>query len=195
LPAWMNDALDCFGALDTKSFYARWPRLLEVWIEFEQATGFTENKARLICTHRPEEIKHWISRGRRYDRLPIVKSLEHYASAWRKWWAAMQPSCRLPEDAANWPLLPTAPGNPAEWNNIRIGGSNGLFIVITSLAIWLQAASAELDIQQDFVDAVEDVYWVLEALTASRAGSKRAAPSEPERSIKKMRTSKRTARK
>ncbi|KAJ8456443.1 hypothetical protein ONZ51_g12119 [Trametes cubensis] len=193
LPEWMNDALECFNGLDTKNRYARWPRLLELWIDFEKAAGFTGNKARLTCNHRPEEIKHWISRGRRYDRLPIVKSLGHYATAWKKWWATMQPQCRQPEGAAQWPLLLVAPENPSEWNIIRINGSNGLFIIIVSLAIWLQAADAELDVLKDLTEAIEDAHWVLGALTPSRAGSKRAAPSEPERSNKKTRSSKRTA--
>ncbi|KAH9885592.1 hypothetical protein C8Q73DRAFT_624379, partial [Cubamyces lactineus] len=135
-PQWINDAMDCFKTLDAK-LYPGWSRVVEAWVNFEKSGTF-DNKVslRLPCKHRPEEIKHWISRGRRYDRLPIVKSTAQYASAWKAWWISMQPLCRMPEGGAAWPPRSITPKAAGQWDSLRVGGTNGIFIVVVSLAIW-----------------------------------------------------------
>ena len=51
-----------------------------------------------------------------------------------------------------------------DWLNIRKGGSNGVFIVILTLAWWLHASNGVVDADPEFARALEDVSWVLDHL-------------------------------
>jgi hypothetical protein len=46
----------------------------------------------LSKTDRPEEIGHWINGG--CKAVPVIKDLSRYVTAWKKWWASLQPESR-----------------------------------------------------------------------------------------------------
>ncbi|KAI0693056.1 hypothetical protein C8T65DRAFT_539654, partial [Cerioporus squamosus] len=84
---------------------------------------------------RPEEVKYWIGRGRKYDKPPKIKSLPAFVQQFYKWWTRLQPSERLdPEEP--WPLLKIAPADEGSWSNVRCGGCNSLFMAIMCLSWW-----------------------------------------------------------
>ncbi|TFK79958.1 hypothetical protein K466DRAFT_442385, partial [Polyporus arcularius HHB13444] len=151
-PEWVKTAK---AHLEGVSDRAWWQDLVGAWFEFEKALRFPDGQARhcFLFSHalltyclqaqtnwlspkaRPEEVKYWIGRGRKYDKPPRIKSFPAFVGQFQKWWARLQPSER--RDPGNpWPLLKTAPEDPASWSDVRRGGCNGLFMVLMCLSWW-----------------------------------------------------------
>ncbi|KAI0696126.1 hypothetical protein C8T65DRAFT_533374, partial [Cerioporus squamosus] len=134
-PVWLKQAVDYLKDIEAGE---SWAELLEIWQEFECSMGYPDGKVhsltRLSAKGRPEELPRWINGGRNYDKLPIPDPLEPYVTRWKGWWQKMQPKSRHDSDA--WPLPQTAPGDDNQWEPLRRGGCNGIFIAIIGLAIW-----------------------------------------------------------
>ncbi|KAI0743021.1 hypothetical protein C8Q80DRAFT_1192071 [Daedaleopsis nitida] len=175
-PEWMSSALEYLEDIEIGE---TWDALLEVWAAFECVVGYPDGKKRLSAKGRPEEVARWISGGHQYDKVPMPDSLERYATSWCAWWTKLQPTARHTDAETMWPLPQVLPDNDMEWDALRRGGCNGIFIAIMGLAIWASALNQDgddvnadlsegvLDKDEDvdtpevFLDAVDDVLWVL----------------------------------
>lgn len=123
-----------------------------------------DTNSRLSSEFRPEEVKIWMKNHRQYEKLPKIKSPTQFAVTWKKWWASLQPSVRTADGA--WPLPRVEPVDPTDWNVVAKGGGNGFFLVVLTLAWWLWAVMHENMSMIDVLEAVEDVSWVLNMVTA-----------------------------
>ncbi|KAI0686906.1 hypothetical protein C8T65DRAFT_560514, partial [Cerioporus squamosus] len=134
-PEWVVKAKEYLNGVSDESW---WSELVEAWFDFEEALGFPDSQAQkswLSPKSRPEEVKYWINRGRKYDKPPKIKSLPSFVTQFRKWWARLQPSdCCDPEEL--WPLLRNVPEDASRWSDVKRGGCNGLFMVIMCLSWW-----------------------------------------------------------
>ncbi len=108
-------------------------------------------------------MKHWINRGRNYDKLPKIKSLAMFVTTWKKWWLRLQPPCRRPDGGA-WPPLRTMPASADDWSAVKRGGCNGLFMVIMALSWWVHHAAEDPALLLEARNAAEDVHWVCTAM-------------------------------
>ena len=81
-------------------------------------------------TDRPEEIGRWIN-GRR-KAAPIIKDLNRYVAAWKKWWASLQPDCRRLAGHKLRQVVETG----ERWEELRKGSINGFFNIVISLLWW-----------------------------------------------------------
>ncbi len=120
-------------------------------------------------------MKFWTSRGRNYEKPPKIKSLPAFVSAFRQWWARLQPPTRR-EEGAVWPLLRNAPADAAAWSALRRGGCNGIFMVLMCLSWWF-ASLSEGDDTSELQLAVEDVTWACTTMVPLIPDSTVAAPS------------------
>ncbi len=125
---------------------------------------------------RPEEVKYWIARGRKYSKPPIIKSLATFMEQCCRWWACLQPVCRRDPDNP-WPLLKETPEDASAWSDVKRGGCNGLFMVVMCLSWWLGAAEDDEDIEE-LREIVEDVKWVITVMVPE-AASQDPAVSTP----------------
>ena len=128
---------------------------------YPQATNYLPNNKQF----RPEEIEWWMRRGRKYNRTPQIKDVAAFGASWMDWWAKMQP----PRRGTTWPFPHTPLRDQWQWNDLRKGGSNGLFLAIISLSWWLAEA---VEVQGDLSDvkvALADVTWCLEQMHAKPA--------------------------
>jgi hypothetical protein len=56
-----------------------------------------------------------------------------------------------------------------KWDRTKIGGSNGFFIVLLTLAWWIAKFKGKVD-NDSLVMALDDVEWVLDAMTCVEEG-------------------------
>ncbi len=188
VPEWVNAAKDHLEGLSEETW---WRELVGAWFEFERALKFPDGQVHFVVflfflfsrpslmfstqaqsnwlspKARPEEVKYWIGRGRKYDKPPRVKSLPVFIGQFQKWWARLQPSER--RDPVNpWPLLKTAPEDSASWSDVKRGGCNGLFMVLMCLSWWMNTLDADgdeyADDLQELREAVSDVHWAITAM-------------------------------
>ncbi|KAI0713991.1 hypothetical protein C8Q76DRAFT_601935, partial [Earliella scabrosa] len=157
-PEWFADALKHLEEVSEEPW---WKGLVAAWVNVERALEFPDGQVasnRLSPKHRPEEVKFWIARGRKYDNPPKIKSLPAFIASWRKWWSRLQPAERRSDESV-WPLLRNPPADAASWSDVRRGGCNGLFMVLMTLSWWLRALDEGGD-TAELRSAVEDVTWV-----------------------------------
>lgn len=80
-----------------------------------------------------------------------------------KWWSAAQPGWR---DTRSWPFLQGEDEAIAQdWGQLSLGGKDGLFLVVVTLAWWVHARDPAVNSKLD--DAVSDVSWVISRLITS----------------------------
>ncbi|KAH9914762.1 uncharacterized protein BXZ73DRAFT_11632, partial [Epithele typhae] len=129
-PQWMVEAQ---AYLEGVSDAQWWKDLLELWKRFEHVM-LTSGNQRLPTKNRPDEVKQWIKGGRQYGRPPEIKNITLFATAAKRWWCRLQPDFRCAEDFT-WPL-PRTVDSDSDWEDLLLGGSNGLFIAIMCLSWW-----------------------------------------------------------
>jgi hypothetical protein len=121
--------------------------------------------------NRPEQVDVWIRSGR--EVLPQISNLAAYSESWKHWWATLQPSERRDGESSN--LKKVALGINS-WAELRKGGINGFYSIISSLSWWLQAIDDSQQLQ-DFIQTLGDVSWALEQMVdsvGSEGGRKRS---------------------
>ncbi|EJF62416.1 hypothetical protein DICSQDRAFT_58770, partial [Dichomitus squalens LYAD-421 SS1] len=172
LPVYITDALKYFELLNGG---ARWSELVKAWVDFERKLGFPSNPQ-----EHPEEIKMWSKASRSYEKLPKVKSTQQYAVGWKRWWVSLQPPSRI-EHGNTWPPARCEPADDEEWNSVRRGGPNGMFLAVISLAWWLWAAvdAGEPVVGSEVEQAIDDIAWVCQTCTANILDTRKWA-AEPD---------------
>ena len=200
-PAWVSSAVAYFKSVSSSS---KWVELVNEWVSFEAELSFPtavrmtfpsvvlgifvthfQSMPRLSPTHRPDVVRAWFRCGHKYASPPSIKSLPLYIEAWWAWWRALQPEWR--QAAGDTALHSLREADQEEkWECTCIGGPNGMFTVILTVAWWI----AELDgkTEDNSIMALDDVKWVLSEMIKNGApndedlessGKKRSAPSAP----------------
>ena len=114
--------------------------------------------------HRPEAVPWWIKNARRMNKMPPQVDLRSFPAQVREWWAAIQPSWRIPV-TSEWPLLRDVPEGE-DWSCIKKGGPNGLFLVVMCL-YWLHEAAKEGDdniAQAEYLSIADDISFVFDSM-------------------------------
>lgn len=116
---------------------------------------------------RPKAVAWWIKNARPIDRVPPSVDLASFPAEVRKWWSTIQPQWRVPA-LEDWPLPQQIPAGES-WQEARLGGSNGLFLVVLCLYWWRQVAEEEFDkvALAEYALVAEDVAFVFEAILSS----------------------------
>ncbi|KAH8111699.1 hypothetical protein DFH11DRAFT_1512694 [Phellopilus nigrolimitatus] len=137
--------------------------LIKYWIEFEFHLGFPQG--------RPSEVDWWMKRGRDYTKLPGVPLAAKFAADWEPWYKSLQPPGPRRE-SKKFPLPQGELAGHADWSNLKKGGTNGIFIVLATLAFWVAGVRTQEDADRH-ENAVGDVLWVLRSMLASMRIEKR----------------------
>ncbi|KAL0565385.1 SERTA domain-containing protein 3 [Marasmius crinis-equi] len=154
-----------------------WVPLVRKWMEFEVRSGF-EGTKKLSTTSRPPWVTEWIQRGRSPSYLKPKHNVYKHMEKWWSWWEELQPQWRGFNDRKR-PDLPEDYPDSGSWEDLRVGGSNGLTSVLAALAyaavllsqLPKSATGREKEQQKDAMkgwdEAVDDVGYVLQCLLES----------------------------
>ncbi|OJT01848.1 hypothetical protein TRAPUB_7680 [Trametes pubescens] len=143
----------------------RWQALVETYIELERRAGFVpRSRLQKPTDDRPPEIAAWM----KYHRPLIDVELDDssaFAESWWMWWYNNQPADR-PTGKGGW--YTTARGSLASWSDLYVTGPNGLLLFLLAAAWWgASVQNADTEAQQDWLDAVEDMSYVLAEVLAT----------------------------
>jgi len=94
----------------------------------------------------------------------LIASLPNYEELWIGWWTSLQPDWR---NTGSWPL-PRSPSADGSWDELLVGGKDGLFIVVMSLSWWIvECAKGEGESEEsELEEALADISWVLSNLVS-----------------------------
>ncbi|KAA1479675.1 hypothetical protein DENSPDRAFT_744805, partial [Dentipellis sp. KUC8613] len=85
---------------------------------------------------RPIEVDWWIKRAKDPFKIPsldTVSKFDTFRRSWISWWTALQPSYR--REHQNGQPMPRSEVADA-WIDLVIPGSNGIYLIIFTLAWW-----------------------------------------------------------
>jgi len=105
----------------------------------------------------------WLKNGRKYSILPKIKDIGQYKLSWQSWWQVLQPEWRKLQGSAT---LVDASLEGEQWEALRRGGPNGVFMVVLALA-WWAAALGDMSDDEELRDAIDDVAWVMKHMAGS----------------------------
>lgn len=145
-----------------------------------------QDRGKLSTSSRPDQVGWWFRIGRRaFDKVPLIPSLNEYQRLWIAWWTALQPEWRV---AGSWPF-PQSSSADDPWEDLLIGGKDGLFVVVMTLAWWsIKFADADGD-PSHLEAAISDVSWVLSNLISVLTTEDSApSPVEPLPSERRFQT-------
>jgi hypothetical protein len=138
----------------------------------EYANTYIKGKTSLLSSaHRLDVIGRWISGG--CCQAPVIDDLPAFVSAWKNWWASLQPKSRQPSGNSGKLLRVVETGE--KWEELHKGSINGFFNVVVSLGWWYTATNSAAQ-GRIHDETIEDVSWVLDWLLGDgKAGKKCAA--------------------
>ena len=107
----------------------------------------------------PKQVGWWFCIGCcNFKKIPNILSLQKYRELWVCWWTSLQPPWR---HMTNWPL-PRSSSTDGPWNDLLIGGKDGLFVIIMTLSWWInKSANKGVGCSLQLKEAVADMSWVL----------------------------------
>ncbi|KAI9068202.1 hypothetical protein FKP32DRAFT_1672416 [Trametes sanguinea] len=148
----------------------RWMQLVSAYVDIERQASFKPSGRLPKATEgRPPEVADWMKHAR-----PLVdyqvNDIHAFGDQWWRWWRANQPAGRKTE-RHNLPSHRNDAGEPS-WRQLAVTGPSGLVLFLLTAAWWGAAViSAEIEHQQAWLDAVEEMNHVFEcikqAVTAS----------------------------
>src|SRR5205807_2193156 len=119
---------------------------------------------------RPPELNRWIGAGRWRGKAPVVSNHAAFSAAWWAWWMSLQPTWRELSLSGR----PTIGLYGEDWSTLKYPGQNGMLSIVATLAWWgvslpnlVQHGSGS---HADWLDAVDDVAWMLKGLSAHLGG-------------------------
>ena len=92
----------------------------------------------------------------------MISSLAAYEKFWIGWWTSLQPSWRHSDV---WPL-PRGPIGDGKWDELLVGGKDGLFVVVMALSWWIGESAKTPGEGFGIMEAIADVSWVLSNLVS-----------------------------
>ncbi|KAJ7803341.1 hypothetical protein B0H14DRAFT_2184654, partial [Mycena olivaceomarginata] len=145
-----------------------WASCVEKFMDFEKACGYGEGSG-ITTQGRPEVVKRWLARGRKWDVLQTLGELgsegasDTFIHDWWKWWLVAQPKEReLPLDLCGRPLGMDS----LDWTSVvKLHGKNRLLQVMATLLWWGDTVVPMSPLNRmTWVLSVEDVTYTLEAV-------------------------------
>ncbi|KAJ7155743.1 hypothetical protein C8R46DRAFT_1041099 [Mycena filopes] len=155
VPKWARDAREVM-----EKEWKGWGELVSLWWKLEEGSGFTSKGGALTTKGRPTEVGWWIQRARK--GTPPIKDVGAFAQAWKGWWGALNPAWRRVKTGG------MAQEGDGGWEELGARGANGLLSVVMCLKWWKEGLGNAED--EEWVESVLDVTWVLRRLIASDAG-------------------------
>lgn len=153
----------------TNSWGELWTSCFMALAAFERAQGSGCKPGQLPNSNkRPGLIKKWIAlhrpmSGPEWDALGSGDGVA-YGELWWTWWMQIQPPGRRVE--ADF-VLARRDAGPITWTRLSKSGSNGMFIVLVSLAWWKMMIG---DADDNWRKAITDVTWVLHEMKTIPSG-------------------------
>ncbi|KAJ7058988.1 hypothetical protein C8F01DRAFT_1085448 [Mycena amicta] len=141
-------------------------QLLEAFLAFERAHGWSDGEKALSATGRPKQVKDWI-RADRKATARLTKLHKRYDEEFWIWWKVLQPQWRKAK--TDWPAMDAVQkGNEGEsWTTLRVPGKNGLVSVVASLYWWGRDGVLKEGPVPEWSRAVKDVTWALHQMASS----------------------------
>lgn len=174
LPAYIAEVQPMFASVDAPL----WTSLVQKFVDFESSRKFTEG--RLQVGHRPEVVTKWTAARRPHYAdgvLPktMPATFQLVQDAFWVWWRFLQPQWRgvgsgnRKDDISKAPLT-DADRQDAEdaWDRLDVSGSLGFMNIMAYLCMWGKKVRKEQAGESAWLDAIQDVAWVLENMTAGR---------------------------
>ncbi|KAJ7457523.1 hypothetical protein B0H11DRAFT_1723526 [Mycena galericulata] len=127
---------------------AQWKALVGLWWAREASKGFASPTKSHPAKKRPQEVKDWIQRARRYT--PEIADAEAFGEVWWDWWTDISPKWRTT-------TTPMGRNGPGDWDCLDYAGQNGFLNILACLKWWFDKDAAS----RRWGEAVDDVTWVL----------------------------------
>jgi hypothetical protein len=91
------------------------------------------------------------------------------------WWKTLQPSWRLTDAQVILPHSCELPSGET-WQDLRKGGSAGIYFVVMGLSWWVKAQLVEHDVNAWSI--VDDLTWVIQEMKKYRASTLTPSPQK-----------------
>ncbi|KAJ7061108.1 hypothetical protein C8F01DRAFT_1252747 [Mycena amicta] len=156
---WLDE--DLWKEVTEKTMGEKFRRMLELWVELEQAYKWQAGTTFFPAIRRPKQVTAWIQNARVGGTgVTTVGNESLYGRQWWAWWNKTQPGWREIENDC--PKREERNGRP--WGAMVAPGKNGILSVLASLYWWGGSLRRVGSATQSWMDALEDVTWVLEGL-------------------------------
>ena len=130
---------------------------------------------------RPKAVSDWQKRGRKLAQIPpTVTDAQELAKHWLTWWVSLQPTARRTHNvdrfSANLHEHLSKPNTVGvdEWDQLCLGGPNGLFLFLVMLS-WLKKMAITEHGNAFYDIAMMDVEWALSKILLHLKARKRSA--------------------
>ncbi|KAJ6480747.1 hypothetical protein C8R47DRAFT_1218593 [Mycena vitilis] len=155
-PKWAQNARATLLNADFSSEQS-WIEAIVAWWALEASTKFASPVRGFPAEGRPGEIQMWIKYAR--GTKPEIKNIGEFVEKVQNWWKKINPAWRLKDGR----LTKATEGS---WAEMRKPGPNGFLGVLACLKWWREEKGST----REWVDALEDVTWVLRTLLMDTSG-------------------------
>ncbi|EIN08639.1 hypothetical protein PUNSTDRAFT_45084 [Punctularia strigosozonata HHB-11173 SS5] len=166
--------------------------LLDAWVAFEAARGYTDGNRNMSTTSRPSQVHWWMVQTKRDpDNIPDIILLREFVVRWREWLRALSPDWCLADGRIS--CVAQVPED-ADWRYLTYSGSKGMMLVVASVVWWGTVVSYHREgILADWIAAVKEVTWILHHAAPSSTSASTSASRTSSTNLKKKNTQKRVA--
>ncbi|KAJ7181655.1 hypothetical protein C8R43DRAFT_941468 [Mycena crocata] len=202
---WTQTQLDVVEMMQSKVWGARWKALLAAVITFEESVLWAQGKLpRSSC--RPSEIAAWMKDRRKAGDYKDAKNWKaDFGERFMAWWRDIGPASRQGERPSSLPADQPWPRRGAhedaedfvwsEWEGIRVGGDNGMLLVVQAFTWWgqeifnagaadgLGGGEAALGENEQWQDMLEDLLFSYKEMTDVLDAETRAELDEERRML------------
>ncbi|KAJ7054881.1 hypothetical protein C8F01DRAFT_994969, partial [Mycena amicta] len=164
---WLEEEL--WKEVTGKTLGEKFRTLLEAWVALERVYGWPAGTTFFPAAWRPKQVTAWIQNYRvAGPGVTSVGNVTVYEKHWWAWWNKDQPEWR--EVVNNRPSREDRNGR--SWGGLVAPGKNGTLSVVASLYWWGGSLKRVASVSQPWLDAVEDVTWVLDGLREAALAEK-----------------------
>ncbi|KIY62547.1 hypothetical protein CYLTODRAFT_458894 [Cylindrobasidium torrendii FP15055 ss-10] len=173
VPDYISNAQKLFAELTDEQ---EWEDCVEIYMAYERTRGYA--RAMLAAGRRPQSLVRYVKAARTIpqDRiLPLLwpETAKETQEVFWGWWRWLQPEWRdidVDDEKGNAICRAVAPSTrspapcDADWSGLDASGVNGLLNVMTYMYFWGRQIQGDQKGRGQWVEALEDVRWVLETL-------------------------------
>ncbi|KAJ6527218.1 hypothetical protein DFH09DRAFT_1328182 [Mycena vulgaris] len=166
--------------MSAKDWGGRWAELAQALVSFEESLMHNGTGALPRSGCRPGDIAEWMKRHCTGDDFVVGKG---FGEGLLAWWLDIGPRDRVgprPDELAEgveWPLRANSERAWVDWCRVRVGGNNGVILVVLGLTWWGQAivnegageglggGEAALAQHEGWQYLLADVLWAIREMT------------------------------